>query len=414
MVTVEQIEEIRRAYYREHKSVRAIAREQGHGRRVVREVLAGAQPSPRRYHLRVQKRRPVLDPVVGLMEGWLSADQAAPRKQRHTAKRVYDRLVAEQGFTGSERRVREYVAAWKRLHRADGLGFVPLAYTPGAEAQCDWGEAVVVVAGVAQKAFLFCIRLCYSLQYFVCAFPTLRQECFFAGHVAAFAHFGGVPGRSTYDNLTSAVRTVLEGRSRVEQDAFVAFRGHYLFGSHFCLAGLEGAHEKPFAETLVGYARRNFLVPVPAVASWAALNERLAAQCRADEGRTVVGRTASIGVLAQEERAQLLPRQRHEYPCCRTVAVRASRLSLVTFERNRYSVPSRSAGERLLVRAFPWQVEVSAGKTVVARHARLYGQAGEQLDPQHYLPILARKPGAFAHARPMQQWARTWPPVFSA
>ena len=412
MLTVEQIETIRRAYYHEHKSVRAVARELGHGRRVVREAIAGASPQPRRYRLTKRKARPTLDPVVAIIDTWLAADQAAPRKQRHTAKRIYDRLVAEHGFAGSERIVRQYVHAWKQTHQPEVSGFVPLAHTAGAEAQCDWGEAVARIAGVEQKVYLFCLRLAYSLKAFVCAFPTTRQECFLAGHVAAFAALGGVPRRIVYDNLATAVAKVLQGRTRVEQEAFVAFRGHYLYSSHFCLPGREGAHEKPLVETLVGYARRNFLVPVPDVPSWDALNALLAARCAAEDSRAASGRGATIGALWQEERAQLLPTQRHAYPCCRTVAVRATRQGLVTFERNRYSVPSGHAGERLVLRAFAWTVEITDGQAVVARHPRLYGHDGEQLDPLHYLALLEQKPGAFDHARPIRRWAAGWPPIY--
>jgi hypothetical protein len=165
-------------------------------------------------------------------------------------------------------------------------------------------------------------------------------------------------------------------------------------------------------ETLVGYARRNFLVPVPAVPSWEALNALLAERCAAEDARAASGRGATIGALWQEERAQLLPLQRHAYPCCRTVAVRATRQGLVTFERNRYSVPSRHAGERLILRAFAWTVELSDGQAVVARHPRLYGRDGEQLDPLHYLALLEQKPGAFDHARPLRHWAAGWPPIY--
>jgi transposase len=415
MLTVEEIEAIRRAYFREHKGVRAIAREQQHGRRAVRAAIAGTDPAPRRYRLTKQKRRRVLDPVAPIIDRWLTEDAQAPRKQRHTSKRVYDRLVGEHDFAGSERRIREYVHEWKRTHRTNGhdvTGFVPLAYAPGAEAQCDWGEAEVRIGGVVQTAALFCIRLCYSLRPFVCAFPMAKQEAFFAGHVAAFTWFRGIPRRVTYDNLTSAVKKVLQGRTRVEQEAFVAFRGHHLFDSHFCVPGLEGAHEKPLVESLVGYARRNFLVPVPDVPSWEALNALLWERCAAEDARTVARRTASIGALWHEEQSHLLPLPRHAYACCRTVPVRATRLGLVTFERNRYSVPSRYAGERLLLRAFAWQVEVSDGRTMVARHPRLYGRDGERLDPLHYFQVLERKPGAFALARPIQQWATDWPPIY--
>ncbi len=411
MLTVDEIETIRRAYYVEQQSIRAIAKDQHHHRRVVREAVGGASP-PRQYRLRQPKPRPVLDPVRTQMDGWLEGDTGAPRKQRHTAKRIFDRLVDEQGFLGSERIVRAYVEAWKREHQRDGQGFIPLAYAPGAEAQCDWGEAVAEIGGVKQDIQFFCLRLCYSLKPFVCAFPATKQECFFAGHAAAFRAFGAVPKRITYDNLTTAVRRVLEGRSRLEQDAFVAFRGHYLFGTHFCLPGKEGAHEKPMVESLVGYARRNFLVPPPKVASWEALNAHLAARCAAEDERTVVRRPASIGAMWQEERAAMLPLQCHEHPCCRTLAVKVSRMGLATFERNRYSVFSRYGGQHLLLRAFAWHVEISDGQTVLARHARLYGHDGEQLDPLHYLELLERKAGAFELARPIQQWEKRWPPVY--
>jgi len=411
MLTVEDIEAIRRAYFVEQQSIRAIAREQKHHRRVVREAVAGASP-PRQYRLGQPKPKPVVDPVRPHIDGWLDGDATAPRKQRHTAKRIYDRLVAEQQFRGSERTVRQYVEEWKRAHQRDTLGFVPLAYAPGAEAQCDWGDAVVEIGGVQQTAQVFCLRLCYSLKPFVCAFPATKQECFFAGHVAGFHAFGAVPQRITYDNLTTAVRRVLEGRTRLEQEAFVAFRGHYLFRTHFCLPGKEGAHEKPMVESLVGYARRNFLVPMPKVASWEALNAHLAARCAAEDERTVAKRPASIGAMWPEEQAAMLPLQRHDHPCCRTVPVKVNRMGLVTFERNRYSVFSRYGGQHLLLRVFAWHVELSDGQTVLARHARLYGRDGEQLDPLHYLELLERKTGAFDLARPIQQWEKTWPPIY--
>src|SRR5579884_1800977 len=210
---------------------------------------------------------------------------------------------------------------------------------------------------------------------------------------------GGVPHRITYDNLGSAVTKILQGRTRQEHEQFIAFRGHYLFDSHFCLPGREGAHEKSLVESLVGYARRNFLVPIPQVDSWEALNQLLAERCAAEDARTVPGRAHAIGVLWQQEQARLRPVPRHPFPCCRTVAMKATRQALVSFERNRYSVPSRYAGERLVLRAYPWHVELSDGQTVVARHPRLYGRDGEQLDPLHYLQVLERKPGGFEGAR---------------
>ena len=175
MLQVEEIETIRRAYHIEKKSIRAISREQGHHRRVIREAIVGTQPSPRRYRQTAPRKKWRVDGVAPLIDAWLQADQVTPPKQRHTAKRIFDRLVAEQGYAGKERAIRAYVHAWKQAQGQHGAAFLPLAYAPGAEAQCDWGEAQVVIAGVEQTAQLFCLRLCYSLKPFVCAFPAARQ-----------------------------------------------------------------------------------------------------------------------------------------------------------------------------------------------------------------------------------------------
>ena len=303
--------------------MRAIARELHHGRRAIREVLTGDQPQPRRYRRRTPKPRPVLEPVMGLIDAWLTAErdraaQAAPHRQTDspTAWWPSTALPAASGSCASTS------TSGNAPISPCADCFLPLAYAPGAEAQCDWGEAVVEIAGVAQTAALFCLRLCYSLQPFVCAFPTARQECFLAGHLAAFTALGGVPHRITYEYLGSAVTKILQGRTRQEHEQFVAFRGHYLFESHFCLPGRDGAHEKPLVESLVGYARRNFLVPVLAVDSWEALDRLLAERCAAEDGRTVPGRDRPIGMLWQEEQARLRPVPRSPFACCRTVAVK--------------------------------------------------------------------------------------------
>jgi hypothetical protein len=210
MLTVEDVETIRRAYYHEHKSVRAIAREQRHGRRAVREAIPGTSPTPRRYRLTRQKARPVLDPMVAIIDAWLTADQAAPPKQRHTAKRIFDRLVAEHRYTGGERIIRQYVRSWKQAHTTGTRAFVPLAHAPGQEAQCDWGEAVVRVAGVEQTANLFCFRLSYSLKPFVCAFPTAWTQPYESPGILALTRLSLRFGESA---LTRRGHAVAAGRS---------------------------------------------------------------------------------------------------------------------------------------------------------------------------------------------------------
>ena len=206
-----------------------------------------------------------------------------PRKQRYTIHKMYAAIAAE-GYHGSESHVRAYIGTLRQATNRPAA-FLPLEFDPGTDAQVDWGEAEAVIADVPRTVQVFVMRLCYSHRTFVMAFPTQRQEAFFLGHVQAFHHFGGVPQRLSYDNLTTAVRRVLEGHRREEQQAFIAFRSHYLFASHFCTVG-EG-HEKGQVEHGVGFARRNFMVPIPAVESFAALNAHLQSEMARDDARTV-------------------------------------------------------------------------------------------------------------------------------
>jgi hypothetical protein len=224
------------------------------------------------------------------------------------------------------------------------------------------------------------------------AFPHQRQEALFEGHKEAFAFFGGVPRHIWYDHLSQAIRPSLAGRKPQEQEAFIAFRSHYLFASRFCTPG--EAHEKGLVENLVGYARRNFLVPVPEVNSFQGLNNFLRERCLAEAQRRLRGESATIGELWGQERPHLLSLPAPSFPCCRTVPVRPNRLSLVTFETNRYSVPVEQAHRSLFLRAFVDRVEITDGTHLVACHPRSSGREEDLLDPLHYLPLLRQRPAA--------------------
>ena len=240
--------------------------------------------------------------------------------------------------------------------------------------------------------------------------PTERREAFFAGHVAAFDFIGGVPKRITYDNLTTAVQRVLVGSRREEQREFIAFRSHYLFESNFCRPGKEGAHEKGLVENLVGYARRNFLVPLPEVASFEELNTLLAHRCQASDGRLLPSQGRTVGEAWEAERQHLLPLPHFTWPCCTVHALKASHSSVVRFEGNRYSVPSGYAGSKVILRAYVDRVDIAQGERTIARHTRCYGRGQDILDPYHYVPVLQVKPRAFHHAKAVRQYP--WPPVF--
>jgi transposase len=394
---VDEKEAIRRLYFIRRHSIRGIARERHHSRKTVRKAVL--DPSVPRYHLSAPKPCPVIDPFKGIIEAWLEQDRHSPRKQRHTAHRIYDRLVSEYGFSGSERAVRHHVS--KLRIGLEELA-IPLEFDPGADAQCDWGEAQVYMGDKSITAQAFCMKLSYSGKPFVMAFPTQRQEAFFEGHDQAFNWFGGVPARISYDNLLTAVRKVLQGRNRQEQQAFIAFRSHYVFESRF--ATLATPREQGRVENLVGYMRRNYFVPVPRVSSFAELNRILLERLAADDERQVPGKGVTIGRAWEEEKAKLLPQPRFPHRCCISRPVRANRLSLVNFDSNRYSVPVEYGMSKLTLHAHAWRVEIACGDRVVATHERGYGKDQDVMQVEHYLPLLLERPGAFPYARPIRHW----------
>src|SRR5947207_4413806 len=286
---VERFGRIRRDWEREGLSIRELGRRHGVHRRAVRQALAAALPPPRKQ----PERRPA--PKLGayrpLIDSWLIADREAPRKQRHTARRVWQRLVDEHGAEVSERQVCRYVRARRReLGEPVDEVFVPRVHEPAVEAEVDWGEAEVVIAGQRRKVYLFLMRACYSGAAFVIAFERQTQQAFLEAHVEAFRFFDGVFQLIRYDNLRSAVKQLLRGRRRVEQDRFVALRSHYLYESVFTRKGREGAHEKGGVEGEVGRYRRRRLVPVPKVGSLKELNELLEDGCFTELERRIAGR----------------------------------------------------------------------------------------------------------------------------
>jgi transposase len=407
MLTVDQHAAIRHAYYNEHKSVREIARDLDVSRQSVRKAIAS--PTPSRYTPTRPRPAPKLDAFRERITALLDEQALQPRKQRYTTTKIYQILTAE-GYTGSESRLRAYVGALKQ-RRNRPTTFVPLVFQPGQDAQVDWGEAQACIAGERVTVQLFVMRLCYAHRTFAMAFPTQRQEAFFAAHVAAFAFFGGVPQRLSYDNLTTAVAPIFTGRTRTERNAFTAFRSYYLFESHFC--NLNAGHEKGQVEHGVGYVRRNALVPIPAVDTFDALNALLLRWCTDQDARRVHGQPDPIGVMWAAERPHLRALPPAPYPCCVTTTATLTPYSQVVFETNRYSVPTDRAVRRLVVRAFPLHVDILDGATVLATHPRCYGREQDVLDPLHYLPLLAQRPGAFDHAKPLQRWKDHWPASYT-
>lgn len=406
MLTVDQHAAIRYAYYTEHKSIRTIARELNLSRQSVRTAIES--PTAPRYTSTRPRSAPKLAPFRERLAALLAEQTRQPRKQRYTTHKIYQ-ILATEGDTGSESYLRAIVAQVKQTRRRPKT-FLPLPFQPGQDAQVDWGEAEAIIAGEPVTAQLFVMRLCYAQRAFAMTFPTQRQEAFFAGHVAAFAFFGGVPHRISYDNLTTAVAPIFTGRTRTERQAFTAFHSYYLFAPHFC--NLNAGHEQGQVEHGIGYVRRNALVPVPAVDSSADLNATLLHWCQQEDQRQVTGQPRPIGVMWAEEQPLLRPLPPQPFPCCITTTATLTPYSQVIFETNRYSVPTDRAVRKLLVRAAPFHVDILVDAVVLATHPRCYDREQAVLDPVHDLPLLLEHPGALDHAKPIQRWQARWPPSY--
>jgi transposase len=409
---VELFEQIRRDRDREELSERALAARYRVGRGTVRQALASPVPPVRK---RPENRpAPKLGEYRELIDQWLIADLVAPRKQRHTAKRIWKRLVDEHGVEVAEVTVRQHVHKRRReLGLTVGEVFVPQVHAPGRTAEVDWGEADVELAGARTTVHLFHMRSCFSGAAFSMASPVETQQAFLEGHVLAFDWFGGVFAEVRYDNLGSAVKKVLRGRRRVETDRFIAMRSHYLFDSLFTTPGMSGAHEKGGVEGEVGRFRRNYLVPVPSVGSISELNRLLVDACERDLGRRIVGRPVTVAEQLATERP-VLRAVPASFDATETTTARVDAKALVTVRQNRYSVPVALAGLRVSVRIGAAEIRVWHRDRQVASHERLHGKYGTRATLDHYLELLARKPGALARSLPLAQERDSgrWPNTF--
>ncbi len=389
--------EIRRRVLVDGQSKRSVCREFDIHWDTLRKILN--HPEPAGYRRAGPRPKPKLEPFLPVIHQILKDDGKAPRKQRHTARRIFERLRDEHGYGGKLTIVKQAVAAWRRS-RAEV--FIPLTHRPG-EAQVDFGQAEVMLDGQATTVALFVMTLPYSDTLFLCAFPRECTEAFLEGHVRAFAFFGGVPRRISYDNSKIAVARVTGSRDRTLTDAFLRLKSHHLFESHFCL--VRRPNEKGHVETLIGYARRNFLVPVPTVhGGLEPLNAGLEVRCRDELPRQVRGHPTTKGERLDEERSRLLPLPTETFVAARVEKPLADSLSLVRFDTNDYSVPTAYAHHHVTAVGTVATVRFVVGDCVVATHRRCWGREQVFYDPIHYLALLERKPGALDFAAPLVGW----------
>jgi transposase len=378
-------------------SMRQACSQYGLNFRTVRKIVHHAEPPP--FRTEQPRAKPILGPFLALIAQILDEDRHAPPKQRHTARRIFERLRDEHGYAGCASIIRDAVRAYKQ---AQAEVFLPLLHPPG-EAQCDFGRAEVVVASVRHKAALFVLTLPHSNARFGCLFPRECTETFHEGHVRGFAFFGGVPTRISYDNSKIAVRKLTGPHERLLTTEFLRLQSHFAFASFFCR--LRQAHEKGHVENGVGYVRRNFLVPVPQAGSWDALNAEMAASCQREFARVAAGRDLSTAELLAADRAAFLPLPQEPFEARRIELVRINSLSLGRFDGNDYSVPTAHAYQTLTATGTIDGIRFSHRGTVVAEHVRCWAKARVTFEPLHYLALLERKPGAFDHAKPLAGWS---------
>src|SRR5918997_1152748 len=377
MFSVELYGRVRHACHVEGLSIREAARRFGLHRATVRKMLAFSVPPG--YRRQAPPARPRLGAFTAVIDRILEEDRSAPAKQRHTAKRIHERLRAEHGFAGGYTTVKDYV----RERRAEVREvFVPLAHPPG-HAQADFGEAVAVVGGGERKIHFFCLDLPHS--------------------DAAFAFFGGVPRSILYDNTGLAVARLRGDGTRERTRGFAELRSHYLFLDRFGRPGK--GNDKGKVEGLVGYARRNFLVPVPTAASFAELNAHLEQCCLDRLDDRLRGHAESISKRLERDLAALRPRPPVPYDACDRQPARVSSLSLVRYDRNDYSVPTAYGHRPVLVQGYVGEVVIACGAEIIARHKRSYAREDFVFDPLHYLALLEQKLGALDQAAPLQVWA---------
>lgn len=394
VITVEIYKEIRRLRL-DGLSQRQIASILQISRNTVKKYWDGdAVPWERKDYFR--EATVITDDVVSFVKSCLAEDTLCrSKKQHHTAKRIYDRLVDECGFVGGETTVRRLVS---QLRQKTPEAFVPLEFPAGDAVQIDWGEATVYLRGIKTVINLFCARLCYSGAPIVFAYRRQNEESFLDALVRVFEYFEGVPRRVIFDNGKVAVKDGF-GANAKKQAGYTALSAHYGFEAVFCNPA--SGNEKGLVEGLVGYIRRNVCVPMPKVESLEELNGILADKCRKYLKHTIRGKDLNVGELLALEKERLYPLPGYPFDSCKRAYGRVDRYSTIRFDTNNYSVPVSYCGREVAIKAAPETVSVYCAGEIIAQHKRSFRKNSSVYVLEHYLPLLEKKGRAIFYAKPV-------------
>ena len=396
MYTVDLYVRVRLACHVDGISEREAASRFGIARETVKKMLRHAEPPG--YRRRVPPKRPKLDGFTDMIDLILEDDRTVHRKQHHTAKRIFERLRDEHGFTGKQTIVKDYVRERRRCLREM---FVPLAHSPG-HAQADFGEADAIIAGVEHRAHFFVMTLPHNDACFVAAYPAATTEAWLDVHNRAFALFGGVPQSILYDNDKCLVSRILPDGTRQRTRSFSGLQSHYLFEDRYGRPGK--GNDKGNVEGVVGFARRNFMTPRPRFASWDAFNAYLEEQCRNRQGDILRGHRESIGERFVRDHAALMALPPAPFDACDKLGTRVNSLSLVRYQSNDYSMPVAYGHQEVWIRGYVHEVVIGCSTEIIARHPRSYDREDMVFDPIHYLALLEHKIGALDQAAPLAGW----------
>jgi transposase len=395
MIKMAQLEDIRKMYFMEELSIREISRRTGLHRDTISKYLVTDEPMPPKYQLIKERKHPALGPYIPMIKQILEEDKTRHRKQRHTGTKIF-KVLQKAGYTGGYTTLTDYL---RKEHRKQREAFLPLEFDLGTYAEVDWTEAYFYLKGKETLAHIFVMKLRGSGGFYVRAYPFEKQEAFFDGHIRCFEFMNGVPYRITYDNLKTAVKKVLQGNNREEQEQFIALRTHYLYESSFCRPAR--GNEKGGVENAGKEAVRKFFVPYPDVDSFEELNEYLHLEC--------------VKLLEQNpkweaEKAALRPLAKTRFNGARYKEAKVNRYAMVQLETNRYSVPTAYVGEKVTLKITAGQIEIIYKNSIVAQHPRLYGRNQDNIILDHYLELLLQKSRALGNTKVYQP--QTLPPVF--